>query len=243
MLKKYTRVWAFLGLVVLVMLLNTFFGWTDTLASPEHLPALRQALQENLAKALLLYIVVAMVGCVVLALPGIVFAIAAGVLFGPVWGTLACLVATTLGASLAFLAGRYFLQDAIKPLVLKNKYIRRFFFEESGKSDLFLLMLTRLLPLFPYNLQNFAYGITDIAFWPYTFYSFVFMLPGTAAYVLAAAGVTSGQNRWLYVGIAAILLVLVGGAALLLKNHGFGKEKPHREAEIEGSNGGILPEE
>jgi uncharacterized membrane protein YdjX (TVP38/TMEM64 family) len=217
-LKRYARLWVFLALIVLVLVLNAVFGWTDVLSNPEGLPVLQRALQDNMPVAILIYIGVAMVGCVVLALPGVVFAIAAGALFGPLWGTIACSTATTLGACLAFLAGRYFLQDAVKPLVMKNKYIRKFFFENSGQNDLFLLMITRLVPVFPYNLQNFAYGITDIGFGPFALYSLVFMLPGTAAYVIAAAGITDSHNRLLYLGVAALLLVVVTGVSLFLKN-------------------------
>ena len=223
LIKKYVRVWIFLVLIILILVLNHMFGWSDILMNPESLPALRQALKDNLFEALLIYTVVTIAGCVLLALPGVVFAIAAGVLFGPLWGTVACSLGTTVGACLAFLAGRYFLRDAVKPLAMKSKVLRRFLFEESGKSDIFLLMLTRLVPIFPYNLQNFAYGITDIGFWPYALYSLVFMLPGTAAYVIAAAGITGGRNRALYLGIAAALLVAVTAISLLLKKRSMGK--------------------
>jgi uncharacterized membrane protein YdjX (TVP38/TMEM64 family) len=206
--------------VILAPALNGIFGWTDILANPESLPALRQALRDNLPKAMLIYTALTIAGCVALALQGVVFANAAGVLFGPLWGTVACSAATTAGACLAFLVGRYFLRDAVKPLVMKNKYIRRFFFEESGKSDIFLLALTRLVPIFPYNLQNFAYGVTDIGFGPYALYSFVFMLPGTAVYVVAAAGVSDSRNRVLYLGVAAVLLLAVAGASLRLRKRG-----------------------
>ena len=93
-----------------------------------------------------------------------------------------CLIATTLGAVAAFLMGRFFLQDTIKPLVEKNRLLKKLLFEDAGKSDMLLLMITRLVPLFPYNLQNFAYGITDIKLLPYTIYTFIFMLPGVAMF-------------------------------------------------------------
>jgi uncharacterized membrane protein YdjX (TVP38/TMEM64 family) len=241
-IKKYAKVWMFLVLVILAAALNGVFGWTDILANPESLPALRQALRDNLPKAMLIYTALTIAGCVALALPGVVFAVAAGVLFGPLWGTAACSVATTLGACLAFLAGRYFLRDAVKPLVMKNKYIRRFFFEESGKSGVFLLMLTRLVPIFPYNLQNFAYGVTDIDFGSYALYSFVFMLPGTAAYVIAAAGVSDSRNRVLYLGVAVALLLAVTGASLYLKRRGVDKEPPGDLSEPPGAEGDVSHE-
>lgn len=52
------------------------------------------------------------------------FAIVAGLVFGPVLGTICCSVATTLGAMVAFVVGRFFLQDIIKPMAMKNKYLK-----------------------------------------------------------------------------------------------------------------------
>lgn len=228
-IKKHKKVWVFVAFIVLALTINAAFGWTDILSTPEGLPVLQRALQENFFGAILLYIAVTIVACVVLALPGIIFAAAAGAMFGPVWGTIACCLATTLGASLAFLAGRYFLRDSIKPLLMKNKYIRRLLFEESGKSDVFLLMITRLIPLFPYNLQNFAYGITDIGFWPFTIYSLVFMLPGTAAYTIAAAGIADRENRILYFVMAAGLLVALLAVSMTLKKRTLEKGTPAEE--------------
>lgn len=206
---KYIKAAVFIGLVLVIFLLDRSYGWSRLLADPRNLPALREALAENRFKAMLLYSGLTIIGCVVLALPGVVFAIAAGVLFGPLWGTIACSIATTIGASLAFLASRYFLHDAIRPLVMKNRHIRRLFFEGNRRNALMLLMITRLVPIFPYNLQNFAYGITDISFGAFTLYSLIFMLPGTAAYVIAASGLTDATHRLPYLLLAAGLLAFV----------------------------------
>ena len=220
---------------MLIIVLNLVYGWSDALLEPERLPALRHAVQENPFKAMLLYIALTIAGSVALALPGIVFAVAAGVLFGPWWGTAVCSAASTLGACLAFAISRYFLRDTVKPLVIRNKHIRRIFFEESGKNYLFLLMLTRMAPVFPFNLQNFAYGVTDIGFWPYAGYSFLFMLPATAAYVFAAAGLLTGQNRLLYLITAAVLLAAVTLTSFFLRKRFTAHETQEQTIEIEQS--------
>lgn len=173
--------------------------------------------QDNLALAIGIYMAVTIVGSVVLALPGITFAILAGLLFGPVLGTICCSIGATAGAVLAFVAGRFFLKDSIKPAAMKNKYLKKWLFDESGKNQLFILMITRLVPLFPYNLQNFAYGVTDIGFWTYTAGSFVFMLPGTAMYTIGTAGIADEKNRVLYIGIAVILAAVVLGIGFYFK--------------------------
>ena len=115
------------------------------------------------------------------------------------------------------MAGRFFLKDGIKPLVMKNKYLKKWLFDESGKNELFVLLITRVVPVFPYNLQNFAYGITDISFRTYTIGSFIFMLPGTAMYTIGTAGITDTENRGLYIGIAIVLAVIVILTGVLLK--------------------------
>ncbi|MEI3218706.1 MAG: VTT domain-containing protein [Lachnoclostridium sp.] len=164
-----------------------------------------------------IYVAITIVGCVVLALPGITFAVFAGLIFGSVLGTALCSFATTIGAALAFLVGRFFLKDSVKPMVEKNKYLKKLLFDESGKNEIVILMITRLVPIFPYNLQNFAYGITDIHFWQYTLFSFIFMLPGTALFTVGTAGLTSGGNKWIYLVVVVLLAVFVFGMGYWLK--------------------------
>ena len=100
---------------------------------------------------------------------------------------------------------------------MKKKKKKKWLFDESGKNQLFVLMITRLVPVFPYNLQNFAYGVTDIGFVAYTVGSFVFMIPGTAMYAIGTAGLADAKNRIMYIGIAVIIAVVVILAGVFLK--------------------------
>ena len=220
---KNKKIWIFIGIIVLIVILNQIFGWSSYIGDIDNLSFLKAMVKKNLAVAVLLYIVFTVVGCVVLALPGVTFAILAGLLFGSVLGTICCSVATTIGAVLAFVVGRYFLKESVKPLVIKNKYLKKWLFDTSGKNELFILMITRLVPIFPYNLQNFAYGITDIKFSTYTIGSFLFMLPGTAMYTVGTAGLTNSENRVLYIGIAVLLAVIVVGVGFFLKKRYIGE--------------------
>lgn len=221
---KNKKIWIFIGIIVLIVILNQIFGWSSYIGDIDNLSFLKAMVKKNLAVAVLLYIVFTVVGCVVLALPGVTFAILAGLLFGSVLGTICCSVATTIGAVLAFVVGRYFLKESVKPLVIKNKYLKKWLFDTSGKNELFTLMITRLVPIFPYNLQNFAYGITDIKFSTYTIGSFLFMLPGTAMYTVGTAGLTNSENRVLYIGIAVLLAVIVVGVGFFLKKRYIGED-------------------
>lgn len=208
-IRKNSKLIIFGLLIVLIFLLNQKFGWSDYLSNSENLQFLSAMINDNFALAALIYTGLTVIACVVLALPGVTFAILAAVLFGPWWGTLFCLIATTIGAIIAFIVGRFFLRDSIKPVVEKNALLKRLLFDEADKSDIVLLAITRLVPIFPYNIQNFAYGITDISLLHYSLYTFLFMIPGVALYTIGTAGFTSEDNRWLYFGIAAVLLVTV----------------------------------
>ena len=215
-MKKHRKILIFAAAAAAVLVLNSIFGWSDYITG-DGLELLKNTAKENILLASAVYVAVTVVGCVALALPGVTFAVFAGLIFGPIWGTVLCYLATTIGAVLAFVAARYFLKDSVKPMAMKNKYIKKWLFDEGGKNQLFILMLTRLIPLFPYNLQNFAYGVTDIKLSVFTIGSLVFMLPGTAMYTIGTAGIADSENRWLYLATAAVLAVSVTALGIIFK--------------------------
>lgn len=221
---RNAKFWGFVGVAIALFVLNMVFGWSDALSGTDAMATMRALLEENALVAGLVYVLVSSVACVVLMMPGFVFALVAGALFGPVWGTLLCWVAVTAGALVAFVAGRFFLKDAVKPLLAKSPALNRLLFEGAHKSDLYLLAVTRLVPVFPYNLQNFAYGITDVSFGHYALYSAAFLFPGTAAYTVAAAGLVDEGQRLACFAIAAVLLVATLVAARVLKGRMEGQE-------------------
>lgn len=227
-MKRFSKRWAKPLLLVLlavsVFFLNRRYGWTNG----DFFAAVQEAAREHYWKASLLYVLATAIGCVLLALPGVTFALCAGMLFGPVAGTILCLAATTAGASAAFLAGRWFLKDAVKPMIEKNRYLKKILFDDVDKSGMVLLMITRLLPFFPYNLQNFAYGVTNIGFWPYTFYTFVFMFPGVAFFTIGAAAFTAGERREVHFLVAGALALGVTALGLFLYRRYFAEAETSR---------------
>ncbi len=224
-MRKYIKIITFAFIILLILVLNHYFGWSDYLSDADNLMFLKETVEEHFLWALCIYIVLTIIGCVVLALPGITFAVAAGILFGPFMGIFACLIATTLGAMLAFLVGRFFLKESVKPMLEKNRLLKRLLFSEDGKSDMIVLMITRMVPLFPYNLQNFAYGITDIGFWKYSIFTFIFMLPGVSFFTIGSAGLTAEGDKWKYFLTAGILAVLVTAAGILIQRKFLGNVK------------------
>lgn len=211
------RLLAFVGAILVILALNLIFGWSDQLLGTSTTETLRTLLVDHHVAAAGLYFVLTVVGAVVLAIPGVVFALVAGTVFGAIEGTLLCWSAVSIAACISFLVGRYFLRDALRPRLVKYALLDRLLFSGAKKSDAYLLAITRLVPVFPYNVQNFAYGVTDIGFVPYTVYSAIFMLPGTAVYTLIAAGVVDGANRVALFVSAAVLLAVTLLAAWIIK--------------------------
>lgn len=223
-LKKYYKIITFALIIVAILILNRHYGWSDYIGDIKNFDYLQDMVKENFLEAAIIYSVLTIIGCVVLALPGITFAVFAGLIFGPWLGTLLCLIATTIGAIAAYIAGKFFLKDTIKPLVMKNKWLKKVLFDDAGRSDIVVLMITRLVPLFPYNLQNFAYGITDISLGAYSLYTFLFMIPGVALFTIGSAGIVDSGNRVLYIGIAVALFVVVMFLGWFIKNKFLGNE-------------------
>ena len=149
---------------------------------------------------------------VVAALPGSALTVAAGALFGSVLGVIVVSIASTLGASLSFLMGRYFARDAVAGWLSDKEKFRRLdqLTEEHGA---IMVALTRLVPIFPFNLLNYGFGLTRVPFWTYALWSWLCMLPGTVLYVVGADVVTKavvqGKVPWALVG------ALVGAGVIL----------------------------
>lgn len=146
----------------------------------------------------------------VLFLPGLAITIAGGLVFGAVWGSIWTTVGANLGAVAAFLIGRYAARGMVENLVIKNPALAKI---DHGvkKNGWRMLMVTRLVPIFPFNVQNYVYGLTDIPLRTYVIVTLPCMLPATIAYNFAAGSVRTGdfgKTLW-YLGIAAVFFVLL----------------------------------
>jgi uncharacterized membrane protein YdjX (TVP38/TMEM64 family) len=131
--------------------------------------------------------------------PGSLLTLAAGALFGLARGTVLVLVAATLGASLAFLVARYLARDLVERRLAGNERfaaIDRAVGVEGRK----IVFLLRLSPLFPFNLLNYALGLTRVRF---------------ADYLLASAGMVPGTLLYVYYGkVAGDIARLTGGGTV-----------------------------
>ena len=116
----------------------------------------------------------------ILFVPGSLFGLAGGALFGPVWGTLLNLLGASVGATLAFVIARYLAEDRVRQLLDRGRLDR--LLAEVEADAWRSVVFVRLVPLFPFNLLNYALGLTRIPLGSYVLASVISMLPGTFAY-------------------------------------------------------------
>src|SRR6056297_958266 len=202
-----------LAILALIALLAGAFFWFD-LGQYFSLAELRERrdqlltfIDRNFFGMLALYMAVYIV-MAALSLPGAaVLTIAGGALFGLAAGTIAVSFASTIGATLVFLAARFMFRDAIQKRFRKRlKTIN----EGVEKDGAFYLLALRLVPVFPFWVINLVMALTPIRTWTYYWVSQLGMLPATLVYV--NAGTQLGQVE----STGDILsLELIGAFALL----------------------------
>ena len=153
--------------------------------------------------------------------PGSLLTLGAGFLFGLGAGVITVSVGATLGAAAAFLTGRYLARDWIAGMLAGHPRLAALD-EALGREGFKLVLLLRLSPLFPFNLLNYALGLTRVSFGHYLLASWLGMLPGTLMYVylgsaarslaaLAAGEFQGGpwQLVMFWAGLAAAVLAAV----------------------------------
>jgi len=156
-------------------------------------------------------------------LPGAILTAAAGAIFGLLWGTVYVFIGATIGACSAFLVARYFARGWVEKQVQgkpKFEAIDRAVGREGGK----IVALLRLTPVVPFNLLNYALGLTKVRFWPYAFACFA-MLPGTFLYVYlgylaeqTATGAAAGEAKlWKWVANIVGLLATIAVTVLVTR--------------------------
>jgi uncharacterized membrane protein YdjX (TVP38/TMEM64 family) len=150
------------------------------------------------------------VAAVVAFVPALPLTILAGLVFGPLWGTVYTSIASTAGACLAFLLARYAARGVVARWMEPYPALGRID-RAVARHGARIVMITRLVPIFPFNLQNYAYGLTSIGFGAYALTSWLCMLPATVAFTTAAGAVVAGawdvRRMLLLLGVAGVLIV------------------------------------
>ena len=199
-----------IGLAVALIAATKFFNFQGILKNA--LESIASLGPWGPAAFILIYIV-----ATVLFIPGSLLTLGSGVLFGVVGGSVCVSIGSVLGATCAFLTGRYLTRDWVSKQIEDNqkfKAIDSAVASEGWK----IVLLTRLSPIFPFNLLNYAFGVTQVSLKDYFFASWIGMIPGTVMYVyigslagsLAALG-SSGRSRtaaeWTLYGIGLLATI------------------------------------
>jgi uncharacterized membrane protein YdjX (TVP38/TMEM64 family) len=157
----------------------------------------------------------------VLLVPGSLLTLASGASFGLLPGFVTVLFGATLGAASSFLVSRHLARKRVERWIQRKPS----FVAVDGavaREGWKIVFLTRLSPLFPFNFQNYAYGLTRVSFWQYVLASWIGMIPGTFLYVylgtlgrsgLEAASGSGGAEIFRFalqaVGLLATLAVTI----------------------------------
>ena len=218
-MKKYNKQIIILSLIIIIFLLWYFDIFKYI--SIEYISELKDFINNFGILGPIVFFVIYVLATV-LFLPGLPLSLLAGIVFGPILGSILVSISSTTGAALAFLVGRYTGRDWII-----NKFSDSDIFKklDNGikEQGWRMIAITRLIPIFPFNAQNYVYGLTDIDFKTYVFVSWLCMLPGTVAYVFLAGAIIAGEGNTTktitYIGIGvAILLILSVVGKRFVKN-------------------------
>lgn len=188
-----------------VLLLNWYLG---RIVSPQQL----QRLIEGCGGWAPLAYIGAFILLPVFFFPVAVLALAGGLLFGLGWGTVYTVIGAGLNCALMFFIARRlgrrqveaFLQRRLSP-VWQARLAK-----VGGREGFFLLILLRLIPAVPYNLINYAFGLTQISFRSYALASLIGILPGTVVFINIGDKLldVSSPDFWLAVGLLVLLLAV-----------------------------------
>ncbi len=202
-----------LPLILIVLLLAAYF-----LPVVDWLTATAEWIQANRTWSWIVFILL-YIAATVLMLPGSLLTLAAGFLFGLGMGYVVVAIASVAGASLAFLVGRFLARDWVEGRLVAMPRFAALDRAVQNRGWL-IVLLTRLSPLFPFNLLNYALGLTSVKFPTYVLVSWVGMIPGTLLYVYLGSvtssltqalsgdvGETPFSGWLLYVGLAATLVM------------------------------------
>ena len=167
------------------------------------------------------FYIISYILAIIFFMPGLPITLLSGIVFGPIWGTVWASIASIGGATASFLVARYAARDLIEAKFKGNKQYQKI---DQGvkKQGWRILVLTRMVPIFPFNLQNYLYGLTDISLVTYVLVSWITMLPATIAYCFAAGSIVSGgslKKTFFYLAIAAIFFILLSFIPKFLKRN------------------------
>ena len=148
-----------------------------------------------------------------LFLPGSILTLGAGALFGVVKGSILVSISATLGATAAFLVGRYLARDWVAKKIEGNSKFSAID-QAVAREGWKIVGLVRLSPVFPFSLLNYAFGLTRVSLRDYMLASWIGMMPGTVMYVYIGSLAHAGAQQttplqWALRGLGLVATIAV----------------------------------
>lgn len=192
-------------IVATVFVLSSIYGFGDKLGS-------LQDWINTLGPLGPIVFVLIYIGATVSAIPGTILGVAAGIIFGSILGVILVSISSTIGACICFLIARYFARNAVERWFSKNEKFQRLD-ELTEIHGAIIIAITRLIPLFPFNLLNYGFGLTRVSFKTYVFWSWLCMIPGSILFVVGGDVFTQfikyGKISWELITIIVIFSVIL----------------------------------
>lgn len=152
----------------------------------------------------------------ILLFPGSIATVASGALFGPVWGTVLTVIGATIGATAAYFIARHLGRERLRSRL--GPRLQRFD-DSLTRTGFISVLIVRLLPIAPFNVSNYALGVTGIEMRPYVLATIVGIIPGTVAFVALGSTLRDPTSIGFFLSVAAVL-ALTGIAWLLNRRNG-----------------------
>lgn len=143
-------------------------------------------------------------------------AFAGGMGFGLWEGSLLTFIGAAINLTFMFLMSRYLFRDPVQRFLYRKYPKSKSILTTDNQHLKLVLALARIMPVIPYNIENYAFGLTDISLWDYLWISLVFIIPGTLIYVnVGDKALEPGNSSFI---LSLVLLgILVFGTAFLGK--------------------------
>lgn len=146
----------------------------------------------------------------IVGIPGTFLVLTGGIIFGLFWGTIWSVVGASLGALAAFWTSRYLFRKCTENKFSNNKMLAKFQQAVIARPFSFVFII-RLIPVSPFNLENYLFALTPINWFPYTVATFFGIIPGTLLYTwlgLSGKEALTGGDRWPFLIALGFLILL-----------------------------------
>ncbi|WP_052001794.1 TVP38/TMEM64 family protein [Lyngbya aestuarii] len=204
---------------MLIILAGKLFNLSDSFSSIQDY--LRETLDwiANLGYWGPVAFIVVYILATVLFLPGSILTLGAGAIFGIFTGSIYVSIGSVAGATCAFLVGRYLARGWVAKKIAGNQKFKAID-EAVAREGWKIVGLTRLSPIFPFNLLNYSFGLTKVSLRDYVVASWIGMIPGTIMYVyigslagelatLALEERSKTTGEWILYGVGLVATVAV----------------------------------